>query len=40
MNQRIAEGLGSKVAICYGARRYTYEYFAQRTRAFAALPED
>jgi benzoate-CoA ligase family protein len=34
---RIAEGLGPKVAIRYGARSYTYELVAQRTRAFAAL---
>ncbi len=34
---RIAEGLGSKVAIRYGERGYTYELVAQRSRAFAAL---
>jgi len=34
---RIAEGLGSKVAIRYGERGYTYELVAQRARAFAAL---
>jgi benzoate-CoA ligase family protein len=34
---RIAEGLGSKVALRYGARGYTYELVAQRTRAFAGL---
>jgi benzoate-CoA ligase family protein len=36
---RIAEGLGPKVAIRYGDRSYTYELVAQRTRAFAALLE-
>lgn len=34
---RIAEGLGSKVALRYGERGYTYELVAQRARAFAAL---
>jgi acyl-CoA synthetase (AMP-forming)/AMP-acid ligase II len=37
---RIAEGLGPKVAIRYGNRSYTYELVAQRSRAFAALLED
>ena len=36
---RIAEGLGSKDALRYGARSYTYELVAQRTHAFAALLE-
>jgi benzoate-CoA ligase family protein len=34
---RIAEGLGSKIALRYGSRSYTYELVAQRTRQFAAL---
>jgi len=34
---RIAEGLGPKVALRYGARSYTYELVAQRARAFCAL---
>ena len=34
---RIAEGLGPKVAIRYGERSYTYELVAQRTRAFSAI---
>ncbi len=34
---RIAEGLGSKPAVRYGNRVYTYELVAQRARAFAAL---
>jgi benzoate-CoA ligase family protein len=34
---RIAEGLGPKVAIRYGDRSYTYELVAQRTRAFTGL---
>ncbi|HEY2512932.1 MAG TPA: benzoate-CoA ligase family protein [Polyangiaceae bacterium] len=34
---RIAEGLGSKAAVRYGAREYTYELVAQRARAFASL---
>ena len=34
---RIAEGLGPKVAMRYGNRSYTYELVAQRSRAFAAL---
>jgi benzoate-CoA ligase family protein len=34
---RIAEGLGAKDAIRYGARAYTYELVAQRSRAFTAL---
>ncbi len=37
---RIAEGLGPKVALRYGERNYTYEFIAQRTHAFAALLED
>ncbi len=36
---RIAEGLGPKVAVRYGDRSYTYELVAQRSRAFAALLE-
>ncbi len=34
---RIAEGRGGKSAIRYGAREYTYELVAQRSRAFASL---
>jgi benzoate-CoA ligase family protein len=34
---RIAEGLGAKVALRYGDRSYTYELVAQRSRAFTAL---
>jgi benzoate-CoA ligase family protein len=34
---RIAEGLGAKVALRYGDRSYTYELVARRTRQFAAL---
>jgi benzoate-CoA ligase family protein len=34
---RIAEGLGAKIALRYGERSYTYELVAQRTRQFAAL---
>jgi len=33
---RIAEGLGAKVALRYGARTYTYDTVAARTRAFVA----
>jgi benzoate-CoA ligase family protein len=35
--ERIAEGLGPKVALRYGDRSYTYELVAQRARAFTAL---
>ena len=33
---RIGEGLGSKAALRYGERSYTYGLVAQRTRAMAA----
>jgi len=33
---RLGEGLGGKTAVRYGARAYTYELVAQRSRAFAA----
>ena len=33
---RLAEGLGSKVAVRFGERSYTYDVVAQRSRAFAA----
>ncbi len=34
---RLAEGLGHKLAIRYGARGYSYEFIASRTRAFSSL---
>jgi benzoate-CoA ligase family protein len=34
---RLAEGLGHKAAIRYGDRSYSYEFVANRTRAFASL---
>jgi benzoate-CoA ligase family protein len=33
---RLAEGLGAKVALRYGARAYTYDDVAERTRALAS----
>ena len=37
---RLAEGLGGKVALRFGARTYTYEEVARRARAFTALLEE
>jgi benzoate-CoA ligase family protein len=34
---RLAEGLGHKVAVRYGERGYSYEFVANRTRAFCSL---
>jgi benzoate-CoA ligase family protein len=38
--ERLREGLGGKVAVRFGAREYTYEEVARRTRAFAAALEE
>jgi benzoate-CoA ligase family protein len=38
--ERLREGLGSKVALRFGARSYTYDEVARHTRAFAAALEE
>jgi benzoate-CoA ligase family protein len=38
--ERLREGRGSKVAICFGTHAYTYDDVARRTRAFAAALEE
>ncbi|HEY5243043.1 MAG TPA: AMP-binding protein, partial [Polyangiaceae bacterium] len=38
--ERLREGRGSKVALRFGARAYTYDDVARRTRAFAAALEE
>ena len=35
--ERLKEGLGSKDALAYGARRYSYDVVAERTRAMTSL---
>lgn len=38
--ERLREGLGSKVAVRFGAHTYSYDDVARRTRAFAAALEE
>ncbi len=38
--ERLREGLGSKIAVRFGVRTYTYDDVARRSRAFAAALEE